>query len=189
MNLLEYSEKQFLSDLKTIVYSTPSSYHLDENHRPYITLDTKFFGGMNWADYESNLSKIEPSNKKYFCLCLFTTIATDLNFYTNFKEHYSSFQAITNYPKFGWIGFGVNFEKPYVLIDIPNQLGVDFDKIADLEIEEYVKHHLTISKSFLGEIKMKEFFNVMLQDKDFQCGGIGQILIYQIARQLNRLND
>lgn len=188
MNLLEYSEKQFLSNLRTIVYSTLSSYHLDENHRPYISLETKFFGGMNWADYESNLSKIESSNKKYFCLCLFTIVCTDLNFYTNFKEHYSSFQAITNYPKFGWIGSGLNFEKPCVLLNKPNILGVDFDKITDLEIEEYVKHHLNISKSFLSEINMEEFFNAMLQDKDFEGGGIGQRLIYQIERQLNRLN-
>jgi hypothetical protein len=35
---------------------------------------------------------------------------------------------------------------------------------------------------------MVEFFKAMLQDKDFEGAGIGQRLIYQISRQLNKGN-
>lgn len=167
MTLLQYCQTLFLKDLGTLEFKCPNSHQTLGFSRPFITPTTKFFGGCEWENMENDLSKINVENRKYFCICLFTMVCADENMYAYFKENYELFSKKTNYPKFGWLGFGIHFEKPCYLLSTPKE--VDFDSIPEIEIKDYILYQFTISSSFLGNITAKEFFTKMIDDEHFNC--------------------
>lgn len=70
------------------------------------------------------------------------------------------------YPKFGWLGFGAHFEKVKYLLQIPEQNGVEFERISDQELQDYFCFHYQSGKFILVE-NVEPFFKIMLEDVDF----------------------
>jgi hypothetical protein len=167
MTLLNYSQTHFLRDLQLLNCKVPGTNHILDYRILHINPSTKFFGGLEWENMQDDLSQIIVENRKYFCVCLFTMVCTDENMYANFKGDYESFNTITNYPKFGWLGFGINFEKPCYILTRP--IEVDFESISELEIKDFIQYQITISSRFLGNITPVEFFTSMINDIDFNC--------------------
>ena len=188
MSLLQYYKNQFPVDLETIGYEFPSEIHLNESVHQTIDLNTRFFGGLEWENYTDDISQIDTANVKYFCVCLFMIVSIDENYFSHFKPKYIPFRRISNYPKFGWIGLGLHFEKPCLLINKPNINGVDFENITDSEINEFLNFYFA-NANFLN-IDQSEFLESMINDEDFQCtSGIGIRILYFIQRVLlNREN-
>ena len=167
MTLLHYSQTHFLKDLELLDYTFPTPSQTLNFLKPHITPKTRFFGGAEWENMENDLSKVKIENRKYFCICLFTMVCADENMYAYFKENYEAFNSLTKYPKFGWLGFGINFEKPCYLIIAPKE--INFDSIPELEIKEFIHHQFTISSHFLEDITPNQFFTVMINDIHFNC--------------------
>ena len=167
MTLNAYTKQQFFNDIKTLSLTTPNSTILKVDGRADI--HTRFFGGREWDDYKLNISKIDVPNRKYFCLCLFAMVSADQNMYANHNEHYPAFRKMFTYPKFGWTGFGMHFEKPSFLLSVPSQSGVDFSGITNEELNDFVADQFRQAKSFLPKsLPVWDFFKDMINDVDFK---------------------
>jgi hypothetical protein len=166
MNLLDYSNKQFKFDISKLFLEKPNIIELTHD----IRLDNKtvFFGGQNWFNYKIDTEHINKENLKYFCICLFTMVCADETMYTYHNQYYNHFRKKFNYPKFGWTGYGSHFEKPFHLLNTPILNGVNFNKITNEEIEEFVNNQISITtKELPSEINVKTFYTNMLRDFDF----------------------
>ena len=167
MTLLHYSQTLFLKDLELLDFKFPTPGQALNFLRPHITPETRFFGGAEWENMENDLSQVKVENRKYFCICFFTMVCADENMYAHFRENYEAFNSLTNYPKFGWLGFGINFEKPCYLLTSPKE--IDFESISEIEIKDFIHYQFEISSRFLGNISTKDFFTAMINDEHFNC--------------------
>lgn len=154
MSLMHYIQTNFTRDLKSMKY-------IEHGGR-------RFFGGREWANFKDDTNQISNESLAYFSFSLFTMICADQNMYTNFRFAYAKWEKRTKsiYPKFGWPGFSEHHEKPEFLLTIPEKNGVDFDKITQDDIEEFVKFNLSVSLVEFG-IDTKVFFLTMVEDVDF----------------------
>lgn len=167
MTLNKYAKQQFLHDLNTLKSERPNSTILEVDAR--ADSETRFFGGKEWEHYNLNISNIDIPNRKYFCLCLFAMVSADQNMFANHNEHYHNFRKMFIYPKFGWAGFGMHFEKPSFLLSVPSQAGVDFSEINTEELNEFVVDQFKQAKSFLPKsLSVWDFFKDMINDVDFK---------------------
>jgi roadblock/LC7 domain-containing protein len=166
MTLNNYATAHFLTDLNTLPKDRPNPSLLNDNDR--ADRNTYFFGGQEWSNCESNLSKIIPNHKKYFALCLFTMVCADQTMFTYYRGNYTNFRRLIVYPKFGWTGFGYHFEGPKYLLTVPVNFGVDFSEITNEELDEFIANQFSIAKSFMPPgVSVNEFFTNMLNDVDF----------------------
>lgn len=167
MTLNKYAKQQFLHDLNTLKSERPNSTILEVDGR--ADSETGFFGGKEWEHYNINISNIDIPNRKYFCLCLFAMVSADQNMFANHNEHYHNFRKMFTYPKFGWAGFGMHFEKPSFLLSVPSQSGVDFSSITNEELNEFVVDQFRQAKTFLPKsLPVWDFFKDMINDIDFK---------------------
>ena len=186
MSLNSYASVLFLTDLKTLPKDRPNPALLTDNDR--ADRNTSFFGGQEWSNCESNLSKIIPNHKKYFALCLFTMVCADQTMFTYYRESYNAFRQKIVYPKFGWTGFGFHFEGPKYLLTVPVNFGVNFTDITNDELDEFISSQFTIAKSFMpAGVSVKEFFTNMLNDVDFYADT--DIFVRLKASMLKNLNS
>ena len=167
MTLLQYSQNLFLKDLQLLDFIYPIPFDINLDLRPFVYETTPFFGGSEWQNMESDLSKINEEHKKYFCICLFTMTCADQNMYSHFRSNYEFFYNRVRYPKFGMVGFGYAFERPCYLLIRPREL--DFESIPELEIKDFIHQQFTISSHFLGGITPNDFFTAMINDIHFNC--------------------
>lgn len=122
--LQEYLRNQFLNDFRKLKLYKPGSVIQAHASDFRVDADTQYFGGSNWADFDRNMSSILEANKPYFCLGLFCHCILDMTMFSYFKEYYSAFRSRTLMPKFGWSGFGVHYNNPALLINLPDQKGI-----------------------------------------------------------------
>ena len=167
MTLLHYSQTLFLRDLQSLKFIYPIPFDIDLESRPFVNKTTPFFGGNGWQNMESDLSNINEEHKKYFCICLFTMTSADQNMYSHFRSNYEFFYNRLKYPKFGFFGFGIAFERPCYLLTRPKE--INFDSIPELEIKDFIHHQFKTSSHFLGNITSKDFFTQMIGDIHFNC--------------------
>lgn len=167
LNLNKYAKQQFLNDINTLKLERPNFLILKADDR--ADSNTRFFGGKEWEHYNLNISNVELSNRKYFCLCLFAMVCADQNMFANHNKHYYEFRKTFTYPKFGWTGFGMHFEKPSFLLSVPSKAGVDFSSITTEELNEFVADQFKQAKSFLPKtLPVWDFFKDMINDIDFK---------------------
>jgi hypothetical protein len=152
MTLLNYIKTQFIKDLQSLEITTNEGM--------------SFFGGQEWENFEIDTAKINPKHLAYFCFCLFSMTCADQNMHSNFKFAYRDWLKKSQYPKFGWYGFGNHFEKPKFLLEVSEQKGVDFNLITDQDLNEFVDFNFNVSLRQFG-IDTKTFFKVMMNDIDF----------------------
>ena len=170
MNLKDYLNQQFVYDLKELNYKQPNS--VIKNNLESFNIDkyTIFFGGPNWKDINNDIKLIDKNNYENFFLSLFTIITIDLTFFTYFKDDYDYFRNTTRYPKFGWTGFGVHYENPIKILDVPQKLNlIDESKINYNEYSNLFYESLeNYLKSFNNKINIQEFIEKLINDKDFR---------------------
>lgn len=65
-----------------------------------------FFGGQDWRNVERDLQEIPGNYRPAFVFSLFVITLTDQCIHSHFKESYPRWRSLTNFPKFGWAGFG-----------------------------------------------------------------------------------
>jgi hypothetical protein len=169
MTLLDYSKHQFLADLNKLPFYFPNAGQTLDFSRPFINENTRFFGSYAWENIKDDLINIEVENHKYLCICLFAMVCADENMYHNYKDNYEIFNRKTNYPKFAYLGFGINFIPPCFLLKKPTELEIDFNSIPEIEIKDFIHYQLTISNHFLNNISPNEFFTAMINDVNFNC--------------------
>ena len=167
MNIEQYFHTTFLSELRRLHFQKPNSLMLSEAESFGIDRNTQFFGGQEWERCEKDLNV--SNYKNYFVLSLFAMACNDLNMHANFKPQYLKFRTHTQYPKFGWTGFGPHFESPEWLITKPISLGlVQFNSETLQEFTALWKS--TASEFFtrqMPEITPTEFFEKLCADEVF----------------------
>jgi hypothetical protein len=81
--------------------------------------------------------------------------------YANFKVHYQKFRSFTQYPKFGWTGFGCHFESSDWLLIKPIELGlVSYEESTLTDFTSYWKKDASI---FFAEKIPEIDFNVYFE--------------------------
>lgn len=122
MPLQNYFLEKFLDDagrlhsepVNSLLLRRPGKFLLDEN--------TRFFGGKNWKNCRSDLSRIK--NKAAFVSCGFAAVCTDLNMQMAWPEEYPPWRSVVYVPCFGWQDFRPCYEAPEKLLSVPLELGL-----------------------------------------------------------------
>ena len=167
MNIEQYFQTTFLSELRRLRFQKPNV--LIRSHAESFGIDrnTQFFGGQAWGNCEQDLKV--SRHKNHFALSLFAMVCNDVNMHANFKAQYLKFRSLTQYPKFGWTGFGPHFESPECLITKPISLGlVQFNNETLQGFTALWKS--TASEFFtrqMPEIAPAEFFEKLCADEVF----------------------
>lgn len=146
----DYFFGRFPSQLGLLAFRRPDSVVLE-----HIMCDPSvvFFGGPDWENVANDLRQVPENDRPQFVLCLFMVVLTDQALYTYFRDSYDGWRRRTNFPKFGWSGFGPHNENPFKLLRASerNQV-VSADSILNLiprfvrffvdETSEYFQQHL-----------------------------------------------
>ena len=167
-----YFNTEFSSDVKKLRFQKPNNVILSNPACFGVDEQTVFFGEKDWKYIEHDLSSISPGKKEYFVICLFTIVLIDLTMFTYFKDQYSVYRKKTNYPKFGWTGFGPHFENPKTIILLPEQLNmVDFLFLKN-NVIGYCKWFSAKCEELFGKsdlsINTLDFIQRTIDDEDFK---------------------
>lgn len=167
MNYSEYYQNQFLTELKRLTLNKPSTVIIQNFESFGVDKSTVFFGGREWENCVNDL-KVSCHNS-YFALSLFGIVCNDLNMHANFKVHYPKFRSLTQYPKFGWTGFGCHFESPYWLLSKPLELGlVTYEESTLADFTSYWKKDASIFfAEKMPEIDFDVYFEKLCNDPVF----------------------
>jgi hypothetical protein len=172
MALIEYRNQQFNADLNSmkfiipneVILNNPSDFDLDQN--------TVFFGKQDWENLNIDIEHIEEENYKYFFLCLFTITIIDMTMFKYFNENYVAFREQTNYPKFGWCGFGPHYENPRKILDLPSENSYLNLNVTDID-EYYSFFVLELENSLYNHgIESIDFIDKLLSDNDIVINDI-----------------
>jgi len=133
-----------------------------------------FFGGQDWEQCKADLNNIPEEDRAAFILCLFIVVITDQNIYAHFRDKYGNWRAKTQFPKFGWSGFGPHNENPLKILVVP--VKKEFVKLAAVEthlpeaMELFVGE---VERFVMGQIQIPtaDFFTRMCGDRAFQQMG------------------
>ncbi len=160
----------------SIILNHPEDFKIDRN--------TIFFGGRDWINFEEDIRRIPQHHIQHFILCLFTIVVIDQNMFTNFRNSYAIFRAKTNYPKFGWTGFGTHMEKPKKILSVAEKKGL-LDKIWVQEHEQeyiklFVKECQWFFSTILPEIRTLDFLDALVNDTDFRIMDDEQGMVFEI---------
>jgi hypothetical protein len=172
MSLIEYYNEKFSIDLKKLEFEKPNSAILSDPELFKIDSTTVYFGGPNWENMINDTKHIDEENLEYFCILLFTITFIDLGMFSNFNEYYDVFRKNTNYPKFGWSGFGTHYENPKKLLLIPEEKGlVDYSYLKDNFKEYFDLLRLICDDFFINNdenCNTTIFLHTILNDKYFK---------------------
>jgi len=130
-----------------------------------------FFGGPEWEGISDDLSTVPRIDRSHFILSLLMVVLTDQCIYTYYKESYPTWRRRTNYPKFGWSGFGPHHENPFkVLWAAEREMIIEPELVINL-LPEFVTFYLDETKRFFVEtlphIDYISFVNSIKQDPAF----------------------
>ena len=81
-------------------------------------------GGQDWKNVSDDLSHIQLKDRSRFILSLFMVVLTDQYLYTYKPSAYQLWREKTNFPKFGWSGFGSHNENPLKILWAPERENV-----------------------------------------------------------------
>jgi len=89
-----------------------------------------------------------------------------------FNENYVAFREQTNYPKFGWCGFGPHYENPRKILDLPPENS--YLNLDVTDIDEYYSFFVLELKNSLYNhgIESIDFIDKLLSDNDIVINDI-----------------
>ena len=130
-----------------------------------------FFGGQDWDQCEGDLRNVPENDRTAFVLCLFIVVISDQNIYSHFRGQYANWRTRTQFPKFGWSGFGPHNENPLKILVVPVRRGVVDVAAIEASLPEAMELLVNEVERFVtGQIQISpaEFFTRMLGDPAFQ---------------------
>jgi len=157
----------------------PQHLTLIEFKRPNQTVrkvekdsDLVFFGGRDWKNVSEDLSCIPKDKRSNFIFSLFMIALTDQCLFTYFSDAYPIWKKQTNFPKFGWSGFGPHNENPLKLLWAPErEKGVDSSDVIE-QIPSFVSFMVDTVEAFfsknLPNVKYTAFFDAIIHDSSFE---------------------
>ena len=166
--------------MRDYFYNTfPSRLRLLEFRRPnqivreHIMRDDSvvFFGGRDWESVSDDLSQISEEDRPYFILSLFMVVLTDQCLYTYQPNSYRVWRQKTNFPKFGWSGFGPHNENPLKILWAPErEHAVIINDVLNL-IPHFVTFMLEETRNFfsrnLPEVDPLDYFECIRKDSAY----------------------
>lgn len=169
MNKLDtYFKQSFPNQLRLLSFQKPNrvvkEQIMNESH-------VLFYGGKDWERVENDLGNIPENDRLAFVLCLFMITISDQNLYHYFKEAYSLWRKHTQFPKFGWSGFGPHLEDPMKILTVPEDIELirveDNDKLIKEFAELFYSQADMVADRYGIEVTSKEFFESMTNDSDY----------------------
>jgi len=131
-----------------------------------------FFGGQDWRNVASDLRRVPPSDQVKFILSLFMIVLTDQCLYTYFQHAYIDWKRITNFPKFGWAGFGPHVENPFKLLWAPEREGLVDPNDAIEVMPQFVDFLLTETDDYFANripnVDRNHYYNSIRQDSAYE---------------------
>lgn len=164
MSLQTYIQVHFNSDLTSLKTSFCNPTAAELIHDP----NSEFWGGPEWKNYNDDIENVILEHRAYFCLCLFTMTSSDQLMFSKFRDSYDRFRNIFRYKKFGWCGFGPEYERPKFILNVPCKNGVDFSVISDDQLTEFVDSQFQIVDNIFGNEFAQNYFQLLLIDVDFE---------------------
>lgn len=145
-HIQDYFENKFPSDLTKIEFQLPDV--VVQNHMLGEQI-TPFFGGSEWKHCREDLANIRVGDRNVFVLSIFMIVLTDQCLFRYHQDLYAQWRKRTQFPKFGWTGFGYHNENPFKLLWIP-------ERDAQIEIENLI----LLIPDFLQffKFKLNQFF-------------------------------
>ena len=153
-----YFYGKFRSQLSLLEFKQPNSVVRDFMGDDSIV----FFGGRDWENVGKDLSLIPAEDRPKFILSLFMIVLTDQCLYARWQDVYPTWRKQTNFPKFGWSGFGPHNENPIKILWAPERENViKVDEVLEL-LPEFVTLMAQEVKSFFASnlltMQETEFF-------------------------------
>ena len=132
----------------------------------------QFFGGRNWEHAAEDLATIPPHQREIFVFCVFMTVITDQAIFTYYPQYYAKWRHVTQFPKFGWSGFGMHNENPYKLLWMPEKKRLIDPEVACDAMAEWVTQfidltHISFNYQY-NTFDTATFFKNIMQDTSFQ---------------------
>lgn len=135
----DYFYNTFANQLRLLAFCRPSQIV-----RERIMQDESvvFFGGPDWESVSDDVFRIPEGDRPFFILSLFMVVLTDQCLYTYQRNSYQVWRQKTNFPKFGWTGYGPHNENPLKILWAPErEHAVIIDEILNL-IPNFVRFML-----------------------------------------------
>jgi hypothetical protein len=164
-----YFYQLFPRQLAKLEFTTPNAISLRHVHAddPGIV----FFGGMEWGRVARDIATVPAEARAYFVLSVFMAVLTDQCLHNHFPASYSAWRKSTNFPKFGWTGFGSHHENPFKLLWAPErEKCVNVDVVLDL-MPGFVAFFFDASNRFFAanipDVDPMAFFESIMQDRAY----------------------
>jgi len=111
-----------------------------------------FFGSLNWANAEADLTGVPMTDRPQFLLSLFMLVATDQTLQMRFDGAYPRWRQLTYIPKFGPTPQGLPDANPYELLWVPERERLVDGEFALIFVNEFVEFMFEQLGRFLGEV-------------------------------------
>ena len=137
-------------------------------------LSIKYIWGENvLKTFDNDIKNVPCEDKELFVLSLFMITFVDQALHSFSRQLHKIWQEKTNFPKLGYIDFGINIFNPFLILYVAEQsdtinhntmqeLFPDFSAFMINKIVVYFK------EIFSSKIDMKDFFTFILQDTGYQ---------------------
>ena len=131
----------------------------------------RFFGGPDWETVAADIENVPRDDRSRFVLCLFMVVLTDQALYTYFRTSYETWRRRTNFPKFGWSGFGPHNENPFKILYAPERANVvDTNNMLFLVrdfVSFFVDETVNYFAQHLPEVEIQGFFDAIQRDNGY----------------------
>ena len=118
-----------------------------------------------------NLTKIPPSSRPAFLICLYFTVLVDQAMHAHFRADYLQFEQLTRYPKFCH-GLGQFQKNPRSILSVPVEKGIvnqqEIEKMLPDGMELLVNEMVVFFQQHIQNIIPTDFFEKLIYDSDVQ---------------------
>jgi len=98
-------------------------------------------------------------------------VLTDQALYTYFRDSYDGWRGRTNFPKFGWSGFGPHNENPFKILWAPEREGmIDTNEVLRIVpdfVRFFVDEATTYFQQYLPAIDVHAYFDAITHDRGY----------------------
>lgn len=165
MSPKQYYEEHFREDFNLWIQTTDAHQHeINQTFIPIHNLSRK------------NLAHIEPKLIPYFIYSLAFTTLIDQIMFTYFRNDYSRFKSLTDYPK---LEYGITnvIVYPWRIAQMAGTLNL-FESFCEFFIKDYEEF---FNKYQFNEANWNEVKNKLLNDKDVKSRKFGEVFTHVLS--------
>ncbi len=164
----DYFYGRFPSQLGRLAFRRPNDVVRDHIMRDPAVV---FFGGPDWENVAADLSTVPENDRPRFILSLWMVVLTDQALYTYFRDAYEAWRSRTNFPKFGWSGFGPHNENPFKILWAPEREGIiDTDALLALVpnfVRFFVDETSTYFRQHIPAVDVCRYYQAIRGDRGY----------------------